>query len=235
MNCETARATMEEQFAGEELGGRGEQLRAHLKTCEACREGYDRLARVDLALSGGGLSEQRMDALQARILGKAMVAATVTQLPVPPPVVARRGWGTLFAAAAVLVLIAAIAIPAWRAMQDDGFTPRGGGQSWGVRAFCVTEGKVTAEALAGGTLRCASGSVVQFTYTAPQSAQLSIALDGTDQTFFSAATVKAGIDVALPSSTPVGDWLAGPQRVTARFTDSKGATLAETALTVTPR
>ncbi len=235
MNCEAARAAMEEQFAGEELCERAEQLRVHLQTCTTCTERYDRLARVDLSLERGGLSEQRMDVLQARILGKSSVASIAP----PPPVARRSGWSTLLAAAAVMVLVTAIAIPLWRSTRDDdAFTPRGGGTSWGVRAFCVNGGRVTAEALPGGTLKCGPGSVVQFTYTAPQAAQLSIALEGSGQRFFPAdterATVTSGIDVPLPQSTPVGDWLAGPQRVTARFTDAAGAPLVESTVTITP-
>lgn len=235
MNCEAARAAMEEQFAGEVLAERAEQLRVHLQTCATCRERYDRLARVDLALSGGGLSEQRLDALQARILGKSSVTPLPSRGPTPPP--SRRGaWLALAAAAAVLLVIA---VPVWRAMQDDPFTPRGGGTtSWGVRAFCVSGGAVTGEALPGGTLQCAAGSVVQFTYTAPRAAQLSIALEGSGQRFYpegaERAAVDAGIDVALPLSTPVGAWLSGPQRVTARFTDASGTVLAQSTLTVTP-
>ena len=233
MNCEAARAAMEEQFAGEELGERAQQLRAHLGTCTTCGERYDRLARVDLSLERGALSEQRMDVLQARILSVASIAA-------PPPAARRGGWSTLWAAAAVMVLVTAIAIPLWRATRDDdAFTPRGGGTSWGVRAFCVSEGRVTAEALPGGTLECAQGSLVQFTYTAPQAAQLSIVLEGSGQRFFPAdaerAAVTSGIDVPLPQSTPVGAWLTGPQRVTARFTDAAGAPLVESTLTIIPR
>lgn len=231
MNCEAARAAMDEEFAGDDLGERAAQLREHLKTCDACRERYDRLARVEAQLSGGGLSEQKMDALQARILGKAAAKAPSAPPPLPP----QRGWGTFLAAAAVVFLVAAFAIRGWLASPDDQFTPRGGGESWGVRAFCVKDGAVTAEALAGGTLPCAPGSVVQFTYTAPKAAKLSIALDGTDQTFFSGTPVIAGIDVAMSTSTPVGEWLSGPQRVTARFTDDSGATISESALTITPR
>lgn len=235
MNCEAARAAMEEQFAGEELGQRAEQLRAHLASCPTCPERYDRLARVDLSLERGALSEQRMDVLQARILGKAAPAS----IAAPPPPARRGGWSTLLAAAAVLVLVTAIAIPVWRATRDDdAFTPRGGGTSWGVRAFCVIEGRVTAEALPGGTLECAQGSLVQFTYTAPQAAQLSIALEGSGQRFFPAdaerAAVTSGIDVPLPQSTPVGAWLTGPQRVTARFTDAAGALVTESTLTIIP-
>lgn len=230
MNCEAARAAMDEEFAGEDVGERAAQLREHLKTCGACRERYDRLARVEAQLSGGGLSEQKLDALQARILGRASVAPSA-----PPPAPARRDFGTFLAAAAVVVLVAAFAIRGWLAAKDDSFTPRGGGESWGVRAFCVKDGQVTAEALGGGTLPCPVGSLVQFTYTAPKPAKLSIALDGTDQTFVSGTAVSVGIDVALSTSTPVGDWLSGPKRVTAKFTDDSGATLAESSLTITPR
>lgn len=231
MNCEAARAAMEEEFAGELVSDRAEQLRAHVKSCDSCREFYERLARVDAVLERGGLSEQRLDALQARIPG----LASQKQAPFIPSAPARRAWGPLLAAAAILVLVAGFAIQAWRASQVDPFTPRGGGTSWGVRAFCVTEGKVTGEALAGGTLVCAPGSLVQFTYTAPEAAQLSIAIDGSDLRFLDPSAVKPGTDVALSTSTPVGEWLAGPQRVTARFTDAKGATISESSLTITPR
>ena len=235
MNCEGARAAMEEQFAGEPLGERAAQLRVHLETCAPCRERYDRLARVDLSTERGGLSEQRMDALQARIPG----LSSVTSISPTPPVTRRSGWSTSFAAAAVMVLVTAIAIPLWRATRDeDAFTPRGGGTSWGVRAFCVNEGRVTGEALPGGILKCGQGSVVQFTYTAPKAAQLSIALEGSGQRFFPAdserATVGSGIDVPLPQSTPVGAWLTGPQKVTAHFTDTAGAPLFESSVTITP-
>lgn len=228
MNCEAARAAMDEEFAGEDLGERAAFLREHLKTCASCRERYERLGRVELALERGGLSEQKLDALQARILGKVPVKGPVV---VPPP---SRGWMVMVAAAAVLVLVASFTVPAWLA-GDDGFRPRGGGESWGVRAFCVKDGTVTAEALPGGTLPCAPGSLVQFTYTAPSEAQLAIALEGTGQDFFSPARVKAGIDVSLPSSTPVGAWLTGPQQVTARFTDAAGKTVAQSTLTISPR
>ena len=229
MNCEESRAAMDAQFEGELAALTAEQLRVHLTTCPGCQERYDRLARVDLSLERGGLSEQRMDALQARILGRASVAPIAAP---PPP--ARRGWLTLLVAAAVLVLVA---VPAYLASREDPFTPRGGGTSWGVRAFCVLYGRVTGEALAGGTLPCAPGSTVQFTYTAPEPAQLTISLQDTTRFFpvdAERAGIDAGIDVALPLSTPVGAWLAGPQRVTARFTDASGALIAESWLIVTP-
>ena len=230
MNCEEARTAMDDEFAGLDPGERAALLRAHLKTCADCRERHDRLGRVDMVLERGGLSEQRMDALQARILRK---TALVPALPPPS-----RGGRTMLAAAAALVLVTAIAVPLWRFTNDDGFTPRGGGTSWGVRAFCVTAGQVTAEAKPGETLPCAPGSVVQFTYTAPSDAQLSIALEGTDLRFFPVdverARIDAGIDVSLPLSTPVGEWLTGPRKVMARFTDSSGHPVAESALTIAP-
>lgn len=230
MNCEAARGAMEEQFAGELAPEAAAELRAHLATCAGCREAFQRLARVDAALERGGLSEQRLDALQARVLGR-VAAAPAAHLPP-----SRRALAAVFAAAAVLV----VAVPAWRAAQDDGYAPRGGpGATWGVRAFCVAPGaRVTAEALPGGTLPCAPGASVQFTYTAPQAAQLAIVLESTGQRFFPSqgerAPVQAGTDVALPLSTPVGVWLSTPQRVTARFTDAAGGPLAQSTLTLAP-
>jgi len=234
VNCEAARGAMERQFAGELAPEAHAELRAHLETCPSCREFYERLARVDAALERGGLSEQRLEALEGRLLSRvAPASAPAAGAPSKPK---RAAW--VAALAAVVVL--AVAVPLWRATRDDTFTPRGqGGETWGVRAFCVAAGKqVTAEALPGGTLRCAQGSTVQFTYTAPRGALLSIALESTGQRFFPSegaqAEVEAGTDVALPLSTPIGEWLKGPQRVTARFTDSAGGTLAESTLTLTP-
>lgn len=235
MSCEWARRAMEQQFAGELPAQEAARLDGHLAGCAPCREAYQRLARVDAALERGGLSEPRLDALQARILARVGAAAPSEAEPALPP--SRRLLGALFAAAAVLV----VAVPAWRAGRDDGWAPRGQpGATWGVRAFCVVPGAgVTAEARPDGVLRCAPGATVQFTYTAPRPAQLAVFLEGTDQRFYPTqgerTAVQAGTDVALPLSTPVGAWLTAPRRVTARFTDDSGTTLAETSLTLTPR
>ena len=228
MNCDQARQTMDAEFAGEASAELTIALREHLLTCAACRERYERLARVEAQLSRGGLSAQKHDVLQALILARS--APTVA--PASPP--APRLWGraVLGAVASVVALFAVVAFT----RREDPFTPRGGAaQSWGVRAFCVEEGRVTAEARAGGTLPCGAAGVVQFTYTAPSRARLSIALDETSQTFISEVPVSNGTDVALPTSTPVGDWLSGPRRVTARFTDDTDGTLAESSLSITPR
>lgn len=231
MTCDDARAAMDAEFAGDAPPERAAPLREHLRECASCRERYDRLARVEARLSGGGLSEQKRDVLQALILAR---SAPVPSVVAPPPLVPRR-WGLLLAAAAVLV-VSTVAVFSSRATREDPFTPRGAtGRSWGVRAFCVRDGHVTGEALAGGTLVCGEGALVQFTYTAPQPATLTLSLDGTAQTFVSGVRVSDGTDVALPTSTPVGAWLSGPMRVTARFTDDAGGTLAERTLSLTPR
>ncbi|MFP2899894.1 hypothetical protein ACLEQD_26470, partial [Corallococcus sp. 4LFB] len=105
-------------------------------------------------------------------------------------------------------------------------------------------GEVLAEARPGGTLTCAEGNAVQFSYTAPQRVRLS--LEGLPQAggeplrFFpsegAAPEVAAGVDVPLPFSTPVqGGWLTGPVPVHARFTDAQGRTVADTQVTLTPR
>lgn len=238
MNCQAAREALELQFSGEPNAATDAALRAHLEGCASCREFSERLARVDTALERGGLSTQRLEAMEARILAR-VAPPPHARVSLPPP--ARRGgWGRLMLAAAA-VLAVVVAVPLWRATRDDPFTPRGQpGTTWGVRAFCVGPGaKVTAEALPGGTLSCAPGSMVQFTYTAPRAARLSISLAGSDQRFFPTdageAEVAAGTDVALPMSTPVGEWLSGPRQVTARFLDAAGEPIAQSTLSLTPR
>ncbi|MET0404276.1 MAG: hypothetical protein ABW123_17835, partial [Cystobacter sp.] len=116
--------------------------------------------------------------------------------------------------------------------------------AWGVRAFCVdARGGVRAEARSGETLVCEEGSAVQFLYTAPAAARLSVettSATGEPLRFFpeegTAREVTAGVDVALPHSTPVqGGWLSGPLEVRARFWDAGGRVLSETRLTLAPR
>jgi hypothetical protein len=91
-------------------------------------------------------------------------------------------------------------------------------------------------------LACAEGAAVQFSYTAPQGARLSVVAQspsGEVLQFFpregEAAPVMPGVDLPLPYSTPVqGGWLSAPLEVRARFTDEKGQVLGETAVTLTP-
>jgi hypothetical protein len=117
------------------------------------------------------------------------------------------------------------------------------GSAFGVRAFCVSpEGKVQGEAQPGGRLACSEGAAVQFSYTAPAGARLSVAAkspSGEVLQFFpregEAAPVTPGVDVPLSYSTPVqGGWLSEPLEVRARFTDEKGQVLGETQVMLTP-
>lgn len=234
MNCEAARAAMDAQFAGEEPARVDAALEAHLASCPSCRERYERLARVDVALSAGGLAEPRLEQLEARLFAR---LGAEPAAPVAPPSRGRwRGWVVaLSAAAAALVLV----VPLWRLAQPDPFTPRGSAaESWGVRAFCVgPEAKVTAEAVGGGTLPCGPGASVQFTYTAPKATTLELTLESGARLFpddGASGALPPGVDAPLPRSTPVGDWLSGPQVVSARFTDADGAVVATSRLTLTP-
>lgn len=234
MNCEAARAAMDELFAGEAAPDVDAALQAHLPGCATCRERYERLARVDAVLAQGELSAPRLDQLEARLFARLPVEAPPPQ---PTSWVRSRGWAVALAAAVVALVVA---VPVWRLTREDPFSPRGtGGDAWGVRAFCVgADGKVTSEARAGGTLRCGAGSSVQFTYTAPRGAALDLSLDGTELRLFPADgasnAITGGVDVALPLSTPVGAWLATPQVVTARFTDSTGVLVSTSTLTLAP-
>ncbi len=229
-------------------------LRTHAATCADCREAYDRLSRVESSLEQRALTENRQallqDALFAR-LGASTAAAARTPVRAAPP--AERftffrpwmGASLGFAAAAAVALVVVVprlkqdtAAPEWQARSAQP------GSAWGVRAFCIgVDGKVRGEALPGGTLACPEGGAVQFSYTAPEGARLTIeapSASGEPLRFFPsegpAAEVAPGVDVPLPFSTPVqGGWLSGNLDVRARFTDAQGKPLGETRLTLTPR
>jgi len=234
VNCDAALAALEARFAGDAAES-DDALAAHLAGCPSCRAVAERLDRVDAALEHGALAPHRADALEARVLAR--VAGPAPQpVPLPPR---RRAFLVAGLAMAAALAIAVVGVVRWRATDD--FSPRGGpaGSTYGVRAFCVdAAGAVSGSALPGGALRCAPGSVVQLTYTAPSPAFLSVEVDGTSDRLFPAggerAKVAAGVDVALPHSTPVGAWLDSPRVVTARFTDEGGAVLAESRVTISP-
>ena len=227
-----------------------QRLRAHLATCPECQETYTRLSRVESVLEQRALPQARSALLEQALMARLQ--------PAPArPVVApeRKKWfaSPLFmplalSAAAATVALVVVApsmqrqeqgVPEWQARSS---AP--GEQAWGVRAFCISpEGKVLAEARPGGTLTCAEGNAVQFSYTAPQPVRLSLEglpSEGEPLRFFPsegpAPEVAAGVDVTLPFSTPVqGGWLTGPVPVRARFTDAQGRTLADTQVTLQPR
>ncbi|NRD58085.1 anti-sigma factor family protein [Corallococcus exiguus] len=220
-----------------------ERLRAHLATCPDCQETYTRLSRVESVLEQRALPRSRSALLEQALFARLQ------------PAPARRKWlaSPLFmplalsaAAATVALLVVTPSmdrsgqdVPEWQARSS---APGEG--AWGVRAFCVSpEGTVLAEARPGGTLTCADGNAVQFSYTAPERVRLSLEglpKEGEPLRFFPsegpAPEVAAGVDVTLPFSTPVqGGWLTGPVPVRARFTDAQGRTVADTQVTLKPR
>lgn len=226
------------------------RLREHLTACPECQETYTRLSRVESVLEQRVLPPSRSALLEQALFARLQ--------PAPArPVVApeRKKWfaSPLFmplalsaAAAGVALFVVAPSLerqeqvaPEWQARSSSP-----GEQAWGVRAFCIAPaGTVLAEARPGGTLTCAEGNAVQFSYTAPQRVHLS--LEGVPSSgeeplrFFpsegAAPEVAAGVDVPLPFSTPVqGGWLTGPVPVRARFTDAQGRTVADTQVTLTP-
>lgn len=227
-----------------------QHLRAHLATCPECQEAYTRLSRVESVLEQRALPRSRSALLEQALFARLQPA------PARPAVAPeRKKWfaSPLFmplalsaAAAGVALVVVAPSLerrerdaPEWQARSS---AP--GEQAWGVRAFCIAPaGTVLAEAQPGGTLTCAEGNAVQFSYTAPERVRLS--LEGLPQSgeplrFFPsegpAPEVAAGVDVPLPFSTPVqGGWLTGPVPVRARFTDAQGRTVADTQVTLTPR
>jgi anti-sigma factor RsiW len=233
-------------------------LRAHAATCADCRDDYDRLSRVESSLEGRALPENRQALLQDALFARLRTSPATTPAPVRGPVRAAppperfsffRPWmgaSLGFAAAAAVALLVVMPQRAQDTQAPSEWQARSAqaGSAWGVRAFCIgADGKVQGEALPGGTLACAEGGAVQFSYTAPEGARLTIeapSASGEPLRFFPsegpAAEVAAGVDVPLPFSTPVqGGWLSGNLDVRARFTDAQGKPLGETRLTLTPR
>jgi anti-sigma factor RsiW len=224
MSHELQRAAIDREFAGEPLDA---ETAAHVETCAECKAYREKLLHVDAVLAKGALGPGRQDALEARLFAKLGVAPPEA---VKPAVPARRPF---FALAGLVAAIAAVVLLVqWRAPADDAFTPRGSKDAaFGVRAFCVDDGKVVAEARENGILACGAGEAVQLSYTASRAAELSISFDG-DDVVLPKTAVTAGVDVPLSFSTPVGEWLARPRVVKWSFTS--GAEQHAGSLTITP-
>ena len=242
-----AKQALEALFRGE-LDGEGYQrLRAHAAGCAECREAYDKLSRVESVLDKRALPSGREALLRQELFARLGVATKPARAPVPE----RKRFFSLYfmpmvGGLAVAAMAVLLVVPQLRE-RDSEFQARGaetGTSAWGVRAFCVgANGEVQGEARPGGTLVCAEGGTVQFSYTAPEGARLTISTtspSGEPLRFFPPEgvtdEVAAGVDVPLPYSTPVeGGWLAGPLDVEARFTDARGQPVGETRLRLSPR
>jgi anti-sigma factor RsiW len=239
-----AKAALRALFLGELEAERHARLREHAKTCAECREDYERLSRVESSLEKRVLPKGREALLEAQIMARVRASE---QAAAPERRSFWDWWKVLLPAAAVAAVAMLVVLPQVRGPGpgDGEWQPRSGGagSAFGVRAFCVSaEGKVQGEARPGGRLACAEGGAVQFSYTAPQGARLSVAAkspSGEVLQFFpregEAAPVAPGVDVPLAYSTPVqGGWLSASLEVRARFTDEKGQVLGETEVTLTP-
>ncbi|WP_043432999.1 hypothetical protein [Cystobacter fuscus] len=225
------------------------RLRAHVAGCGECREAYERLARVESALEQRALPTNRQALLERELFARLSGAPQPVRAPVP----ARRRrfslpsfWVPSLAGLALASVAVVLVVPRLRAAPDAEWSARGSAvpSAWGVRAFCVgPEGDVREEARSGETLACGEGSAVQFSYTAPEAALLTVETfsdSGEPLRFFPAeggeTEVAAGVDVPLPYSTPVqGGWLSGPLEVRASFSDARGRVLSQTRLTLVPR
>jgi len=220
------------------------QLRAHAAGCAECREAYDKLSRVESVLEKRALPAGREALLEKELFARLGATAKPARAPEPE----RKRFFQLFLVPATMGLAAALVMlvvapqlrkqePEWQARGGESGT-----SAWGVRAFCVgTDGAVHGEALPGGTLTCGEGSAVQFSYTAPEAARLTVEASsptGEPLRFFPSegeGAVAAGVDVPLPHSTPVlKSWLAGPLEVRASFHDEQGRPLSRTQLTLSP-
>jgi anti-sigma factor RsiW len=246
MSCTNSemKAALRELFLGELNPEAHARLREHAKGCAECREGYERLSRVESALEKRVLPQSREALLEAQLMARVRASA---QAAAPARRTFWAWWKVAIPAVAVAALALVVVVPRGQgpgqAQGEWQPRPAGGGSAFGVRAFCVSsEGKVEGEALPGGKLECPEGAAVQFSYTAPQGARLSVAAksaSGEVLQFFpregEPAPVTPGVDVPLSYSTPVqGGWLSAPLEVRARFTDEKGQVLGETQVTLTP-
>jgi hypothetical protein len=241
-----AKAALQALFLGElEAEGHG-RLRAHAKTCAECGEAYEKLSRVESALEKRVLPQQREALLEAQLMARVQAAEGAAASARRP----RPFWDwfkvalPVGAAAAVAMLVLLPRLQGTGTQRDEWWGTRGPGDSaYGVRAFCVSaQGKMQGEARSGETLACPEGAAVQFLYTAPEGARLSVAAksaSGEVLQFFpregDMAPVAPGTDVPLEYSTPVeGGWLAAPLEVHARFVDEKGQLLSETQVKLIP-
>lgn len=238
-----AKRALEALFTGD-LDAEGfARLRAHAAGCASCREAYERLSSVESALERRALPAHRQELLE-----QALLARVAREAPAAAPRAQAPGWRPL-ALGGLGVLAASLLLggtwllwprePEWQARGVEGQS-----RAWGIRAFCIgPSGQVSAEARPGQTLTCAPGSSVQFSYTTPASARLSLVAtspSGEPLQLFppegSAAPVQPGVDVPLPYSSPVtAEWLPAPLQVRAIFTDESGQRLSGSELTLRPR
>jgi hypothetical protein len=215
-----------------------------MATCAECREQYERLSRVESSLEKRVLPKGREALLEAQLLERVRAA---DRAAAPERRSFWDWWKVGLPVAAVAVVAMLVVLPRVRGQgsADGEWQARkgSGASAFGMRAFCVWRGgKVQGEAQPGGTLACPEGASVQFSYTAPEGAQLSVVgqpTSGEVLQFFplegKAEAVPPGVDVPLSYSTPVrGGWLSAPVEVRARFTDDKGRVLGETQVTLTP-
>ena len=205
-----AKAALRALFVGELEAQAHGRLRAHAKTCAECGEAYEKLSRVESALEKRVLPQQREALLEAQLMARVQAAERAAAPK-------RSSLWDLWKVAVPMGALAAVAmLVVLPRMQGTG-TP---GDEWqarsgtkegafGVRAFCVSaQGQVQGEARPGGTLACAEGSAVQFSYTAPEGARLSVAAksaSGEVLQFFpregDAAPVKSGRPTPFQSVT----------------------------------
>lgn len=227
-----AHGALDRLFVGELGGADFERLHQHVAGCNSCAKQYDRITHAEQRLTAAqGLSAERLSLLQGRVAARAEAANEKDRSAKR----ANRWWmPALGVGLAAAVAVAVAYIPAERPSE---YQARGAGThaAFGIRAFCVSGTKVVAEALPGGRLKCAAGSAVQLTYTAPAAATLNVNVNGTVPMFPTeggAAKIVSGVDVPLDFSTKVTDqWLSQPAQLTATFEAADGRT-ARSVITV---
>lgn len=181
-----------------------DRLREHVRECAECRERYERLSRVKLALD----RETGVPRDQLALLGEQVIDRAAGRRLWPSRAVG-LGAGALVVAAAAAVVLGVMP-------RSGGFQARGAraGGGEGIRAFCIEPGnppRVVGQASAGGILSCPRSASVQFSYSSGASRYLAVVgiapggeilrYLGSDAATLS--TAPGAVEVPLPHSTPL--------------------------------
>lgn len=225
-----AHQALDKLFVGELEASELGKLRTHAAACDSCRKQYDRVSFADEKLARvQGMAPDRVALMQSAVLERAEQKNEQER--------AARGKQRWWMPALGFAMAAAVAVAiAYVPKTDDSqFQARGNAtnSAFGIRAFCVNGPKVTAEALPGGTLKCAVGNALQLTYTAPKATSLRVDVNG-QTPLLAKKEIVSGVDVPLEFSTPItAEWLTSAAQLKATFGGEDGKP-AESVITVVP-
>jgi hypothetical protein len=221
MSCPGRGAELDRLFSGELEGLEALSLREHVNACALCRAYYDRLSHVASTMENRTVPAFAAEALEGRLMARLGVASRPSRPEAPVVALTalqrRRRWPQVVSLAAAAA-IAAIVLPRIASRPQEGeFTARsgrGGRSAFALKAFCIREGRVSAETIPGGKLPCPAGGAVQLAVTSAEPVTVGVKVQtaaGEALEPGGAIQVPAGTDIALPVSIPSSaDWLSAP-------------------------